>query len=144
MLRWSGYICVLSLGLAVAGDACAQKNPGNTIPTAPVTPYAAPVSPYAAPVSPYAAPYTAPARPQVTSPAEPASPPAAQGGDAAAERVARSLPLDPSIRELRDRLPPNIPAVERSLGLRPPRGPATDLRGRTPSSREIVNALAPR
>jgi hypothetical protein len=54
------------------------------------------------------------------------------------------LPLDPGVRELRDQLPPNIPAVERALGLRPPRGPATDMRGRIPSPREIADALAPR
>ena len=135
MLRWTGRACVVGLNLAFAAAADAQKYPGATIPTGPQVPYSAP--------SPYSTPYMAPVRPQVTIPALPATP-AGQEGDAAAARVAQSLPLDPAVRDLRDHLPPNVPAVERALGLRPPRGPATDLRGGTPSPRDIVNALAPR
>ena len=135
MLRWTGCACVVALSLAFAAAANAQKYPGATIPAGPQIPYSAP--------SPYSTPYTAPARPQMTIPALPAAP-AAQEGDAAAARVAESLPLDPATRDLRDRLPPNVPAVERALGLHPPSGPATDMRGATPSPRDIVNALAPR
>jgi hypothetical protein len=147
MLRWTGRACVVGLSLAFAAAADAQKYPGATIPTGPQVPYSAPSpystpSPYSAP-SPYATPYTAPVRPQATIPALPAAP-AGQEADAAAARVAQSLPLDPATRDLRDRLPPNVPAVERALGLHPPTGPATDLRGGTPSPRDIVNALAPR
>jgi hypothetical protein len=141
MLRSTRCACIAGFSMAFAASANAQKYPGATIPTGPQVPYSAP-SPYSTP-SPYSAPYTAPLRPPVTAPASPAAP-AGQEADAAAERVAQSLPLDPATRDLRDRLPPNIPAVERALRLRPPRGPATDLRGGTPSPREIVNALAPR
>jgi hypothetical protein len=148
MLRWIGCGCVVSL--ALAAPAMAQKYPGNTIPSGPTAPYSAP-APYTAPV-PYTVPtpYTAPmpSRPPYptmpVTPMQPSASIASPGSDVAAERFARSLPLDPAIRELRDQLPPNVPAVERALGLRPPRGSATDLRGRVPSPREIVDALAPR
>jgi hypothetical protein len=126
--------CACAVGMVLAGSSMAQKYPGNTIPTEPAVPYTAPLL-----RPPTMVPQAQPMRPTppLASPTEPA-------GDASAERVARSLPLDPGLRELRDRLPPDIPAVERALRLRPPRGPATDMRGRTPTPREIVDALARR
>ena len=65
-------------------------------------------------------------------------------GNPDAERLAQALPLDPQTRELRDQMPADPRGTELRLGLREPRGPATDLRGRTPSPQEIVDALAPR
>jgi len=152
-----------SLGAAmtcfVAGlmvPAWAQKNSGPLLPTSPpqyAPPYSAAPrarSPYASPS--YASPAYAPpayAPPAVAPPAytPPATRPLAAGpqaGNPDAERLAQSLPLDPQIRELRDQLPADPRGAERRLGLREPRGPATDLRGRAPNAREIVDALAPR
>ena len=111
------------------GAAFAQKNPGITIPTGPMTP---PASAIQRPPA-----FVPPNIPNVSASQ-------AEGSDPAAERVARGLPLDPQTRDLRDRLPPDLPAVERALHLRPPVGSATDMRGRTPSAQEIVDALAPR
>jgi hypothetical protein len=124
MPRWIACVCVISL--FGAASATAQKYPGTTIPVAP------------APSSKY---YPPPAAPQLPAPSPTLQQP---GRDAAAEQRAQSLPLEPGTRELRDQLPPNVPAVERRLGLRPASGPATDLRGRLVSPREIVDALAPR
>lgn len=106
------------LACAAAQPAWAQKNTGPVLSPAP-----------------------RPAAPQSMAP-----PLAPQAGtpNPEAERLAQSLPLDPQTRELRDSLPPDPAGTQRRLGLRVPRGPATDLRGRTPSSREIVDALAPR
>ena len=126
--------------IIVAGltaPAWAQKNSGPLLSTAP--PYTTPAyrpAPYASP--PYALPYA----PAYVPPAPRA--PAARAGNADAERLAQSLPLDPQTRELRDQMPADPHGTERRLGLREPRGPATDLRGRAPSPREIVDALAPR
>jgi hypothetical protein len=110
--------------------ALAQKNSGPLLPITP--PYASPPQ-YAAP------PYSSP--PYTSSPPRPSL---ARAGNPDAERLAQSLPLDPQTRELRDQMPADPRGTERRLGLREPRGPATDLRGRAPSSREIVDALAPR
>ena len=130
MPRWIAFVCVMSLcGIA---SAAAQKYPGTPLPVAPVP----------------SAKYPSPAAPQYPSPMAPqppaASPAVQPGRDAAAEQRAQRLPLDPATRELRDQLPPNVAGVERALGLRPASGPATDLRGRIASPREIVDALAPR
>jgi hypothetical protein len=123
MPGWLFRACVFSLiGI---GSVMAQKYPGTSIPTAP------------APAPKYSAPNIQPVSPYPTTPAAPSQ-------DPDAERVARGLPLDPSIRELHDQVPPSIPAVERSLGLHVPTGRVTDLRGRVASPAEIVNALAPR
>lgn len=103
--------------------AWAQKNSGPLLPTAP--------APYRAP-APYAAPYAAPPAP------------AQEGRNPDVERLAQTLPLDPQTRGLQNQEPADPRGTERRLGLREPRGPATDMRGRTPSPREIVNALAPR
>lgn len=125
-----GILGVVALGIAV--PAWAQKNSGPLLPTSPPA--------YAPP--PYAPPSYAP-RPSYPPPA-PQPPPGPQAGNPDAERLAQTLPLDPQTRELRDQMPPDPRGIERRLGLREPRGPATDLRGRTPTPREIVDALAPR
>ncbi len=122
-----GILGVVALGIAV--PAWAQKNSGPLLPTSPPA--------YAPPA--YAPPSYAP-RPPSSTP-RPAAP---QAGNPDAERLAQTLPLDPQTRELRDQMPPDPRGAERRLGLREPRGPATDLRGRTPSPQEIVDALAPR
>jgi len=129
MPRWIAYACVFTLFGSVS--ATAQKYPGTAIPYAP-----APTAPTPAPRYP-----TSPV-PQAPAPAP--SPATQPGIDAQAEQRAQTLPLDPGTRELRDQLPPNVPSVERSLGLRPATGPTVDLRGRLASPREIVDALAPR
>lgn len=113
-----------AVALGIAVPAWAQKNSGPLLPASPPT--------YALPA--YAPPSYAPRPP----------PPGPQAGNPDAERLAQTLPLDPQTRELRDQMPPDPLGAERRLGLREPRGPATDLRGRTPSPREIVDALAPR
>lgn len=120
-----------AVALGIAAPAWAQKNSGPLLPAKPPA--------YAPPA--HASPSYAPHQPSYPA-ARP--PPGAQGGNPDAERLAQTLPLDPQTRELRDQLPPDPRGTERRLGLREPRGPATDLRGRTPSPREIVDALAPR
>ncbi len=128
-----GILGAVALGLAV--PAWAQKNSGPLLPASPPA--------YAPPA--YAAPPAAPSyAPRPYSPAPRPPPPGPQAGNPDAERLAQTLPLDPQTRELRDQMPPDPRGTERRLGLREPRGPATDLRGRTPSPREIVDALAPR
>ena len=138
MPRWIALVCVMSLfGIA---SAAAQKYPGTPIPVAP-----APAVKYPSPAAPQYPSSTAPQYPASAAPQPPVPSPALQPErDAAAEQRAQRLPLDPGTRELRDQLPPNVAGVERTLGLRPARGPATDLRGRLVSPREIVDALAPR
>jgi len=124
---------VLVVGaLATSPVALAQKNSGPLLPVAP----AAPAAPQQVrPVTPRMAP---------PSTALPGALPGAGGTNQDAERLGRTLPLDPATREIRDGVPPDRIGTERRLGLREPRGPATDMRGRTPSPREIVDALAPR
>ena len=128
-----------AVALGIAVPAWAQKNSGPLLPASP-PPYAPPA--YAPPA--YAPPPYAPRPPYPPPAARPPSPPGPQAGNPDAERLAQTLPLDPQTRELRDQMPPDPRGAERRLGLREPRGPATDLRGRTPSPREIVDALAPR
>jgi hypothetical protein len=128
MREWIVCACVLSLAIGV--PAVAQKYPGTTIPAAPAPSPAPSVS-------------RAPAATQPAPPTQPATSSVTPGSDTAAQQLARSLPLDPATRDMRDRLPPNVAAVEHALGLRPPLGPATDLRGEVPTPRQIVDALAP-
>ena len=143
MRRWSARLCgiglmAVALSGAVSGAfshaAMAQKNPGTTIPTSP--PPASVAQPAYRP-PPQAAPAPTPA---------PMPPPSARapGGDPAAEALANRLPLPPATRDLTNQLPADIAGTERRLGLRRPQGPATDMRGRVPTTEEIVNALAPR
>ena len=127
----------LAMSVLAAGPAAAQKNSGPLLPTSP-PPAAAPSRPIIPP--PSYAPVARP--PMVPVPAGPA--PGASGGNPDVERQAQSLPLDPAIREMQDQVPADPRPVERALGLRPARGPLTDLRGHTASPREIVDALAPR
>lgn len=124
----------LAAGLALLAvplnAAMAQKNTGPVLPTFPPG-MAAPAAPRAAPP---AAAYAPP----------PSAAPAPRSGNPDVERLAQALPLDPQTRELRDQLPSDPRGTGQRLGLREPRGPAVDMRGRTPSPREIVDALAPR
>ena len=116
--------------LASAAPAWAQKNSGPLLPVEPAAPAYRP-QPIPRPAPPMFAP--------------PPMPQPQQGGvNPEAERLARTLPLPPETRELRDGVPADRVGTERRLGLREPRGQATDMRGRTPSPREIVDALAPR
>lgn len=128
-------VSALVLGLAVPAVAWAQKNSGPLLP--PDTPTYRPAPSYAAP--PYSAPPYSPAPPR---PVPQAAGPGGTNPDAA--RLAQTLPLDPQTAGLQNQEPPDPRGVERRLGIREPRGPATDMRGRTPSPRDIVNALAPR
>jgi hypothetical protein len=68
----------------------------------------------------------------------------AEGASRAVDDLARDLPLDPAIRNLGDALPDHAGAIELRLGLRRTNVAGIDMRGRTPSSAEIVEALAPR
>ncbi len=127
-----GILCAVALGFAA--PAWAQKNSGPLLP----------ISPFGY-TPPAFAPPSIPPRPYYPPPAPRPAPSAGpQAGNPDAERLAQTLPLDPQTRELRDQMPPDPRGAERRLGLREPRGPATDLRGRTPSPQEIVDALAPR
>lgn len=134
-LRGGAFCAGLALAM-LPREAEAQKNSGPLLPLAP--PVTAPTS---RPGPSSAAPsYGAPPGPQVTP--QVISP---RGGNSDADRLAQTLPIDTQTRELRDQLPADPRGTERRLGLREPRGPATDMRGgRTPSTREIVDALAPR
>jgi peptidoglycan DL-endopeptidase CwlO len=127
-------LTAITLLLPVA--ASAQKNPGTTIPTSPA-PAPAPYRP--PPPAPVAAPQPAPA----PAPAPALAPPMAQTNPDA-ENLARRLPLPPSTLNLTNQLPADVAGTERRLGLRHPHGPARDMRGRVPTSEEIVAALAPR
>lgn len=130
-------VAVIGFVAGLAVPAWAQKNSGPLLPTTPPAYTSPPYMPSPSMPSPYASP-------RYARPAPRALPPAARAGNPDAERLAQSLPLDPQTRELRDQMPADPRGVERRLGLREPRGPATDLRGRAPSPREIVDALAPR
>lgn len=132
--RVTGCAAALLLALTPAlTPAWAQKNSGPLLPLDPPRPAVRP-GPPASPVTPgFGNPgYGTPGfgNPGPTNPD--------------AERLAQTLPLDPQTRGLQDQEPANPQAVERRLGLREPHGPVTDLRGRTPTPRDIVNALAPR
>jgi hypothetical protein len=77
--------------------------------------------------------------------AAPEPPAAAQAGgpaDAVA-KAAGELPLDPAVKALNDTMPGNAAAVERRLGLRRTHVPGVDMRQRTPTPAEIVDALEP-
>ena len=124
MWRWT------MLAVLLCAPAWAQKNSGPLLPT----------EPYAPAPRPYIPP------PQRVVPPPSYQPPAAprDGGNPDVERQAQALPIDPRDRELRDQMPADPRGIERRLGLQERRGPATDLRGRTASAREIVDALRPR
>jgi hypothetical protein len=97
-------------------------------------------------LAPSTVPTAPPPRPAAIPPV--ATPPPAQAAPAPAEnntavaRLADSLPLDPATRDLRNRLPADPRGIERRLGLREPHGPRVDMRGRTPTPKEIADALA--
>jgi hypothetical protein len=58
-------------------------------------------------------------------------------------RAVGELPLDPAIKALNGTMPNDAAAVERRLGLRRTRVPGIDMRQRTPTPAEIVDALEP-
>ena len=125
----------LAASLLAAGPAAAQKNSGPLLPVAP--PSMAPMRPTIPP--PTYAPAARPPMGQVPAPMA-----GAPGGNPDVERQAQALPLDPATRDMQDHVPADPRRLERALGLRPARGPVTDLRGHTATAREIVDALAPR
>ncbi len=119
--------------LASAAALAQSKNPGTTLGPS----YSAP--PSYTPTPSYSPPPVA--RPVVPPPVA-AAPPASPEPDGAARRLAETLPLDPATRDLRNREPADVPGVIRELGLRVPHGTRVDLRGRTPTPKEIADALA--
>lgn len=125
--KWFRTGFLVLFGVTIMGPpAIAQsKNPGTTL------------SPPSA-ASPYVAP---PVRMAVPPPAAVFSSADAEA-DGAARRLAASLPLDPATRDLRNRLPADVQGTIYQLGLRIPHGSRTDLRGHTPTPKEIVDALA--
>ena len=127
-LKRPAILAALALA-SIPAVGWAQKNSGDLIPVTPPPSAAAPV-------------YRAPPAPVVARVAPPA--PAGQGHNPVVEAQAQALPLDPATRELTNREPADIHGVERRLNLRETHGQRTDLRGHTPSTREIVDALAPR
>ncbi len=129
MACWAAAAALVSVG----SPAGAQKNSGPLLPTAPPPAYNPPAY----------SPPRMPAMPRV-EPSPRMPPPMAAGANPVVEQRAQSLPLDPQTRELRDQMPADPQGVERRLGLREARGPVTDLRGHTASSREIIDALRPR
>jgi hypothetical protein len=62
----------------------------------------------------------------------------------AVDDMANNLPLDSETRNLSDTMPTQPAIIERHLGLRRTQVAATDMRNRSPSPTEIVQALAPR
>ena len=82
------------------------------------------------------------AQPRAAKPAPRAKAVPEREADREAAALAKRLPLDPAIGDLRDTLPPDIPEAMRQLGLRPTEGARTDLRGRPLTTEEIVDALA--
>ena len=124
----------LAAFLLGAGPVAAQKNSG---PLLPVAPSMAPMRPTIPPPT-----YVPAVRPPMGQ--APAPMAGAPGGNPDAERQAQALPLDPATRDMQDQVPADPRRLERALGLRPARGPVTDLRGHTATAREIVDALAPR
>ena len=125
-LKRPAILAALALA-SIPAAGWAQKNSGDLIP---VTPPSAPAPVYRAPPAPVAARVP--------------PPPPTQGHNPVVEAQAQALPLDPATRELTNREPADIRGVERRLNLRETHGQRTDLRGHTPSTREIVDALAPR
>lgn len=142
MTRWP-LLAGVPLGAAVAlsvlacGPAAAQKNSGPLLPVGP-PPMVTPTRPNIPP--PTYAPAVRP--PMGQAPGGPMA--GAAGGNPDVERQAQALPIDPATRDMQDQVPADPRRVERALGLRPARGPVTDLRGHTATAREIVDALAPR
>jgi hypothetical protein len=82
----------------------------------------------------------------VAEPVGPAEPEAKQDAASAAaiDQIARDLPLDEDMRGISDAMPARPAVLALRLGLRRTTVSAIDMRGRSPSSEEIVQALAPR
>ncbi len=77
-------------------------------------------------------------------PATPQMAPAGQAGEDPQVAATGDQRLPANLRDIRDQVPPNAQQLATQLGLRSPRGQRTDMRNRTPTAQEIVNALAPR
>jgi hypothetical protein len=124
-------ISIASLITAILCNASfAQKYQGDAIPD-PSLARPAPVVPRPVPrPAPFAPPSAAALPPQ--APAE---------TDSEAAQLADRLPLDPSTRDLRNQLPPDVPGTIRQLRLRVPNGSRVNLTSHRPSSAEILNAL---
>jgi hypothetical protein len=61
----------------------------------------------------------------------------------AVTKAARELPLDPAVKTMNDTMPYDAAAVEHRLGLHRPRVAGIDMRQRTLTPAEIVDALEP-
>jgi hypothetical protein len=73
-----------------------------------------------------------------------AEPPVVDIQNRSVDELAADLPLDQGTRDLTDAMPPDPGAIELRLGLRRTRAIGVDMRGRTPSPVELVEALAPK
>jgi hypothetical protein len=69
---------------------------------------------------------------------------AGEGPSRSVDDMANDLPLDSASRNLSNTMPTQPAIIERHLGLRRTQVAATDMRNRSPSPAEIVQALAPR
>ena len=119
------FCLALLLSAHLSSQGLAQKYPGDTLQAIP---------------SPRVPSTPPPARAAPLPSAVPV-PDAAAETDPDARALAARLPLDPLTANLRSRMPADVPGTMRRLGLRPPNGTRVDLRGRTPSKSEIINAL---
>jgi hypothetical protein len=72
-----------------------------------------------------------------------APPPAATSGEnnPRVKQLADRLPLAPSIKSLRNQMPPDPKGVERQLGLHEPHGVRVNMEGRNPTKQEILHAF---
>jgi hypothetical protein len=68
----------------------------------------------------------------------------AESANHTVDELAHDLPLNPGIRDLADVMPTDVGAIELRLGLRRTSVAGNDMRGRTPSAAQIVQALEPR
>jgi hypothetical protein len=67
-----------------------------------------------------------------------------EAGNPEVDQLVRDLPFDSVTRNLSNAMPADPNAVELRLGLRRTQAVGTDMRGRTPSPDEIVQALVPK
>lgn len=57
------------------------------------------------------------------------------------KQLAERLPLAPSVKSLRNQMPPDPKGVERQLGLHEPHGVRVNMEGRNPTKQEILHAF---
>ena len=127
------FLVLACAALPSAAAMAQSKNPGTTL-----SPDYSPAPSY----SPGSIPTPPPVVHRVVPPPAASTPPTSAEADGSARRLAETLPLDPATRDLRNREPADVHAVIRQLGLREPHGTRVDLRGRTPTPKEIADALA--